>query len=128
MPAANTDCHALTLMTNLSASLCQQNPPVGSGITREQLIEDAGKWAEKVLELDANVKPPQRTPECDEACLVATHNLAEMAEMLGHNSEAERRYLEARSLAKGLGVAEGVDRAQRGLDRIAAKGTVSAKA
>lgn len=121
MPASNKDCHALTVMTNLSASLCQQNPPAGAGITREQMIQDAEKWAKKVLELDANMTPPERTSECDEACLVATHNLGEMAEMLGNTDEAMKRYVEARSLAKGLGMEEGVQRAQDGLDRLAAK-------
>lgn len=108
-------------MTNLSASLSQQNPPKGAGVTREQLIQDAEKWANKVIELDANVKPPERTDECDSACLVATHNLGELAEMLGKNTEAENRYTEALSLAKGLGSEEGVKRAEEGLARLAAK-------
>ena len=52
---------------------------------------------------------------------MATHNLAEFAEMDGDVVEAERRYKEARSLAKGIGFDEGVKNADKGLERLRAK-------
>ena len=121
MPAHS--CHAVTLMNNLGACLSRQKPlPASSAaaVTREQLLRNAQKWAEKALEVDATVTPPARTPECDEACLAATHNLAEIARMLGNKQLATEKFGEALSLAKGLGMAEGAGAAREGLRKAAA--------
>lgn len=108
-------------MGNLAASLSQQNPPPGSSITREKLIEDGQKWALKALEIDANIKPPNRTSECDEACIVATHNLGEMAEMMGDKKAALARYEEALSLAKGLNMEPAIKQAMEAIERVQGK-------
>ncbi|KAI5805811.1 hypothetical protein EDC01DRAFT_640291 [Geopyxis carbonaria] len=113
-----TSCHSITLMTNLAAALSQQNPPSDAKISRADLISDAQKWATKALEISGTIAPPERTQECDQACVVATHNLGEMAEMLGDKTTAKRRYEEALSLAKGLGMDEGVLQAQEALARL----------
>ncbi|KAI5853219.1 hypothetical protein DFP73DRAFT_628523 [Morchella snyderi] len=117
--APKGDCHAVVIMNNLSLSLAQQPLPPHSPITRHQLIADsATKWAEKALALAASIAPPARTPECDAACVAATYNLGEFAEMLGDRAGAARRYTEAASLARGLGVEEGVARAEEALARV----------
>lgn len=46
------------------------------------------------------------------------HNLGEFAEMLGDRELAKQRYLEARSLAKAIGIEEGVKKAEEGLKRV----------
>lgn len=108
-------------MNNLSTSLAQQHIPPGAPITREQLINDsATKWAQKALKVSGNISPPERTEECDIGCVVATYNLAEFAEILNNKQLARKRYEEARSLAKGLGLNEGVQKAEEGLRRLGA--------
>lgn len=109
-------------MNNLSVSLAQQQIPPGSPITREQLITDsATKWAQKALKVSENIKPPHRTDECDTGCAAAIYNLAEFAEMLNDKDLARKRYVEARSLAKGLRLEEGIQKAEEGLRRLDAK-------
>lgn len=108
-------------MNNLSTSLAQQHIPPGAPITREQLINDsATKWAQKALKVSGNISPPERTEECDIGCVVATYNLAEFAEILNNKQLARKRYEEAKSLAKGLGLNEGVQKAEEGLRRLGA--------
>jgi len=51
-------------------------------------------------------------------CAVATHNLAEFAEMDGELREARKRYQEAKSLARAVGFEEGVGRAEEGIRRV----------
>jgi tetratricopeptide (TPR) repeat protein len=138
-----TDCHSVTLMSNLATSLAQQSPraareaqafaqsrnvnnqsgsAVASGpmATRESLIEDAQQWAQKALSVARELRPPERTEECDMGCVVAMHNLGEFAEMLGDKNEARRRYEEAVSLAKGIGFVEGVENGTERLKELAA--------
>ncbi|KAL8720283.1 MAG: hypothetical protein Q9225_002821, partial [Loekoesia sp. 1 TL-2023] len=116
------NCHAVTLMTNLSASLAQQSTPSSPydpPVDRAALTSNARTWALKALETAADIKPPERTAECDEGCAVATHNLGEFAEMVGDLVEARRRYDEGRSLSKGIGFVEGIRKADerlRGLE------------
>ncbi|KAG0642320.1 hypothetical protein HOY80DRAFT_652128 [Tuber brumale] len=117
MPPNN--CHSVVLMNNLSATLSQQPITPTLPVSREQLVADsATPWAQKALKLANSIKPPDRTEECDLGCAVATHNLAEFAEMLGDRELARQRYLEARSLARAMGAEEGVRRAEEGLKRV----------
>lgn len=111
-------------MNNLSISLAQQSPPPTPGqapASRAQLVSNARLWAEKAIAVAAKIAPPQRTEECDVACAVATHNLAEFAEMDGDIREARKRYDEALSLAKAIGFQEGVKQSQKALKRIEGK-------
>lgn len=116
-------CHAITLMNNLAAVLSRQKIPGGdpkdTKITRLHLLRDAQKWAEKALEIDAKITPPIRTEECDRACVAATHNLGEIARMLGKKAIATQRFEEALSLAKGIDLEEGVKAAKEGLGKTA---------
>ncbi|KAM3075192.1 hypothetical protein ACMFMG_007357 [Clarireedia jacksonii] len=120
------NCHTAVLMNNLSISLAQQSPTAVHPSTplppRPQLISNARQWALKSLEITSKLAPPERTEECDIGCAVATHNLGEFAEMLGEKAEAKRRYEEARSLAMGMGFAEGVKRSEEGLRRLGEQG------
>ena len=130
-----TDCHTVILMSNLATSLAQQSPraaraaqayaesrniqspsaPSGPVATRESMIENARLWAEKALVLAQQIKPPQRTEECDVGCVVATHNMGELAEMAGDKDAAVRRYEEALSLSRGIGFQDGVEMASERL-------------
>ncbi|KAK8168038.1 hypothetical protein IWX90DRAFT_511436 [Phyllosticta citrichinensis] len=80
--------------------------------------EQGRLWAQKAIELTANIKPPVRDEECDLACAVATHNLGEFAEMEGRIKEARKWYNEAKSLAKAIGFEEGVQNADEGVKRL----------
>lgn len=108
-------------MNNLSICLAQQLPPPSPGDpppSRAQLVTSARQWAQKAIDTAAHISPPERTDECDIGCAVATHNLAEFAEMDGNISEARERYEEARSIAKGLGYMEGVINATERIRRL----------
>ena len=112
-------------MNNLAASLAQQLPPTTSPSpppSRAALVENARAWAHKSLQLAATLKPPERTEECDVGCAVATHNLAEFAEMDGNLIEARKRYEEAKALSRAIGFGDGLTRADKGLRRIGASG------
>jgi len=120
-------CHSVILMNNLASSLAQQSPraaraaqafaesrnisaqPAGPTVTRETMIENARTWAQKAIDVAANIKPPVRDEECDVGCAVAAHNLGEFAEMQKDVKEAERRYEEAVSLSRAIGFQEGVE-------------------
>ncbi len=82
------------------------------------MISNARAWAEKAIATAAKIAPPQRTEECDTGCAVATHNLGEFAEMDGNIREARKKYIEAYSLAKGIGFEEGIKQSEQALRRI----------
>lgn len=108
-------------MNNLAASLAQQVPPTEPGVpppSRAELRESGRTWARQALALSQHIKPPDRTPECDEGCVAATHNLGEFAEMDGNVAEARSRYEEAGSLAHAIGFEDGVKAADQGLRRV----------
>lgn len=108
-------------MNNLSISLAQQNPPPTPGqppASRSALVSNARSWAEKAVAVTNKIVPPNRTEECDHACVVATHNLGEFAEMDSNIAEARRFFMEAKSLAIGIGFQEGVSNAEQALKRI----------
>ncbi|KAI4160207.1 MAG: hypothetical protein LQ342_005919 [Letrouitia transgressa] len=122
-----TSCHSVVLMNNLSISLAQQSPhpslePHTPPASRTALISNARTWATKALDIAAKIVPPERSQECNEGCAVATHNLGEFAEMEGNLAEARRKYEEARSLSRGLGFKEGVERAEARLNILDGKG------
>jgi len=147
LPSTTRDCHAVVLMNNLASSVAQQSPRAARAAvesaaqsqhipsaasqtlrtaavpTRESLVENARQWAQKALELAANIKPPERNSECDVGCAVATHNLGEFAEMLGDLVEARRRYEEALSLARAIGFQEGVENTSARLRELKGKGS-----
>ena len=111
-------------MNNLASSLAQTLPANavgGAPTSRAALIENARSWAEKAIAVAGNIKPPERTEECDVGCAVATHNLGEFAEMDGLVNEARKRYEEAGSLAKAVGFEEGLRNAREGLKRLEGK-------
>ena len=112
-------------MNNLAASIAQQLPPASPSTpppSRATLVDNARAWAQKALEVAAALKPPERTEECDVGCAVATHNLAEFAEMDGDLAEARKRYEEAEALSRAIGFSEGLTRADEGLRRIEGAG------
>ena len=111
-------------VNNLSICLAQQNPtpePGQPAASREQLVEMAKTWANKAIEIGTSIAPPERNEECDVACAVATHNLAEFEEMDGNIRAARLKYTEAKSLAEVLGFKEGVENAEAGLKRLEGK-------
>lgn len=111
----------ILLVNNLSISLAQQLPPPVPGQpppSRPALISNARSWAEKAIAVAAKITPPDRNEECDVGCAVATHNLGEFAEMDGNIAEARKRFEEAKSLAKAISFSEGVENAEKSLQRI----------
>ncbi|KAK4541486.1 hypothetical protein LTR36_007932 [Oleoguttula mirabilis] len=130
------NCHTVVLMNNLASSLAQQSPraaraaqayavsrniderPSGPIVTRETMIQNAQTWAQKALDVAAELQPPERDEECDLGCAVATHNLGEFAEMMGNVGEAQKRYGEAISVARAIGFQEGVDNSSERLRKL----------
>lgn len=78
----------------------------------------AKQWAEKALAVSQAVPPPDRTEECDIACAVTTHNLAELADMSGDTVTAKRLFREAKSLSEAINFEEGVQEATQALKRL----------
>ena len=107
-------------MNNLSTSLAQAIPDSSEGpaASREALISNARSWADKALSLASQIKPPERTEECDESCAVAKYNLGQLAEMEGLVEQAKQNYTEAESLSKAIGFSEGVDNARNKLQQL----------
>ena len=117
-----TNCHAITLMNNLSISLALQNPPLTGGIpspSSASQIDAARTWANRALSIDrALQKSPDRTEECDHACAVTQLNLGEFAEMEGSLQEARRIYEEGLGFSKKVGFQEGVIKGREALRRL----------
>lgn len=108
-------------MNNLATSLALQNPPPTDSLPQTSpsaLLEDAKLWAQKAIDVAAKIKPPGRTPECDEACAVAMYNLGEFARWSGDKSVARKWLEEAHTLSKRVGFEEGIKSAEDGLKRI----------
>lgn len=85
-------------------------------------LDAANTWAKKALKLAQSIEPPQRTPECDEGCAVATINLGDFAMMDGRVEEARRWWEEGRGLCRAIGMGEGVVRAEEALQGLDEKG------
>jgi hypothetical protein len=90
-------------------------------ITRETMIANAQTWAQKAIDVAAQIKPPARDEECDVGCAVALHNLGEFAEMKGDLAEAGKKFREAVSLARAVGFLEGVENGEARLKEIESK-------
>jgi tetratricopeptide (TPR) repeat protein len=132
-------CHRVVLMNNLASSLAQQSPRAAAAaqkfaqsqtiseqkaqppITRETMIANAQTWAQKAIDVAAQIKPPARDEECDVGCAVALHNLGEFAEMKGDLAEAGKKFREAVSLARAVGFLEGVENGEARLKEIESK-------
>ncbi|EAW10742.1 TPR domain protein [Aspergillus clavatus NRRL 1] len=108
----NPTCKQVTLMadvaTAITGELHKNTPSPGSAAAPQQLIDSGKQWAQKALDVAARLQPPVRDEECDMSCVAAMHSLGEIAHLQGKRKEAEKYWLEARSLAKGLGFDEGV--------------------
>ncbi|KAJ9641053.1 hypothetical protein H2199_005721 [Coniosporium tulheliwenetii] len=116
-------CHSVVLMNNLATSLAQQRSPSPSlstpqPPTQQDLTHQARLWATKALSLAQTIPKEDKTEECDIGCAVATHNLAEFAEMDGEVEEARRLYGEAVKMARSVGFEEGVKTSQEALRRV----------
>ncbi|KAJ5086787.1 hypothetical protein NUU61_008094 [Penicillium alfredii] len=96
------------------ASRAQPQQPV----SREQTVDAARQWAQKAIDVAARIQPPVRDEECDLSCVAATYNLGELAELQDKPGVARQRYIEAKSLAKGMGFDEGVALADAALKRL----------
>ncbi|CAD0093135.1 unnamed protein product [Aureobasidium vineae] len=118
---SDKDCHCVILMNNLAISIAQQNPPRTDGTKsppQAVLVENAKQWAQKALDLAADIQPPARDEECDVGCAVALHNLGEFAEMNKDIIEAKKHYKEAISLARAIGFEDGLENSSAALRRL----------
>ena len=118
----HTNCHAITLMNNLSISLALQNPPPTGGVpspSSASQIDAARTWANRAISVDrALQKSPERTEECDQACAVTQLNLGEFAEMEGSLQEAKRIYEEGMEFSRKVGFQEGVNKGREALRQL----------
>lgn len=64
------------------------------------------------------IQPPERTEECDIACAVTTHNLAELASLAGDMVTAKRLFQEAKTISKAMNFEDGVKEATIALERL----------
>jgi tetratricopeptide (TPR) repeat protein len=87
----------------------------------DQTVEAARQWAQKAIDVAAYIQPPVRDEECDVTCVVATYNLGELAELQKKPQVAKQRYIEAKSLADGIGYEEGSLMANEALERLGKK-------
>lgn len=120
-------CKQVTLLNDVASAMAGQAQLPASpraekqAISREQTAEAARLWAQKSLDVAARIQPPVRDEECDITCVVATYNLGEIAELQNKPDVAKQRYIEARSLASGLGYEDGVAMADAALKRFSKK-------
>ncbi|KAF3090025.1 hypothetical protein TWF102_009495 [Orbilia oligospora] len=114
-------CHSVILLNNVGACNMQRRLPSGEPMDRETQLESAKKWMEKALDVASNIKPPARTEECDQGCVVALHNIGEVEEQLGKMDEAMLKFQEAQSLAFAIGFADAYQNAGVAQERIKAK-------
>lgn len=125
-------CAQVVLLNNISSQMAEQAQHPASAkmaaeqasgthlppVSRDQLLNAASEWAKKALDVASKIEPPVRNEDCDQACMTATYNLGEIAEMQGFFTEAKKYYTEAKEIAKKLQFLEGVERADEGLARV----------
>lgn len=120
-------CKQVTLLNDVASAMAGQVQLPASpraqqqAVPREQTIEAARQWAQKSLDVAARIKPPVRDEECDITCVAATYNLGELAELQKKPDVAKQCYIEAKSLAQGLGYEDGVAMADEALKRMGKK-------
>ncbi|EFX04566.1 tpr domain containing protein [Grosmannia clavigera kw1407] len=85
---------------------------------RKAYLETAQRWALNAQQHAADAAGEERTPECDEACVVSLCNLGDIAAMLGDAGEARRRFRQGRAMSEKLQFAAGVEQAEAGLRRL----------
>ncbi|KAL4896789.1 hypothetical protein BDV59DRAFT_171544 [Aspergillus ambiguus] len=85
---------------------------------RTQMLENAGQWAQKAIEVSAKIKPPVRDWDCDIASTVATYNLGTLAADKNKQEEAKRLFTKALSDAQALGYPEGIEAAEESLKKL----------
>ncbi|EPS39425.1 hypothetical protein H072_6809 [Dactylellina haptotyla CBS 200.50] len=112
------NCHSVILLNNVGACNMQRRIPSGEPMDRNTQLESAKRWMEKALDIAAYIKPPTRTEECDQGCVVALQNLGEIEEQLGKIDEAKAKYTEAESLAHAIQYLDGYRNAGFALERI----------
>ncbi|KAF2403750.1 hypothetical protein EJ06DRAFT_536124 [Trichodelitschia bisporula] len=126
-------CHAAILMNNLAAALSglpqpSQTQALTPGSPKEpqniDFTSQATLWARKAITLASSIAPPERTEECDMACVAATCNLAEFAELQGRPDEALKLWREAESLAKAIGYEQGLNMCNEALTRLAGNANI----
>ncbi|KAI5803428.1 hypothetical protein DFH27DRAFT_49022 [Peziza echinospora] len=100
-------CHAATLMATISTSLASTHPA------------SAQAWAEKAIDM-ATVGTPasERTDDCDEACVVAMCNLAELRWRDGDLEAAGRWFRDAGVAARKMQWDEGMKKVAEGLEML----------
>lgn len=82
------------------------------------LLEQSQTWAQKALDAAAVIAPPDRTEECDTACVVALCNMGDVYRLLGDYKKSRLKYTEAQSLAKAEGFDEGLMQVQKGFEML----------
>ncbi|KUI61046.1 hypothetical protein VP1G_08218 [Cytospora mali] len=132
-------CHMAVIMNNLAVTFAQHPPRApystlagivpGEGDaappssaekwTRKDLLESAERWAKNAYQHAKEPTGEQRTPECDEACVVALINLGDMAAMAGNTKGARRKYEQSIKVSEKNGLTDGIAQAQAGLKRLA---------
>ncbi|ERS99364.1 hypothetical protein HMPREF1624_04564 [Sporothrix schenckii ATCC 58251] len=130
-------CHSAVIMNNLAVSFAQhpvqppyetlvgsvvETPAVGKEITQQEAqrayYETAQRWATNAHQHATDTSGDARTPECDEACVVALCNLGDIAALLGDAREATKRFSEAKAMSEAVAFAPGVQQAAAGLARL----------
>lgn len=131
-------CHMAVIMNNLAVTFAQHPPRApyetlagivpGEGEkapgtteqwTRKDMLASAQRWAKNALQHAKEPKGEDRTPECEEACVVALVNLGDMAAMAGDTKEARRRYEQSIKVSEKSGFQDAIPQAQAGLRRLA---------
>ncbi|RHZ68463.1 TPR domain protein [Aspergillus thermomutatus] len=115
-------CKQVTLLADVSTAITgelhKKTPSRGSPAAPQQLIDSGKQWAQKALDVAAKLQPPIRDEECDVSCLAAMYNLGEIAHLQGKRKEAEKYWMEAKSLARGLGLDENVAHVEEALAQL----------
>ncbi|ROW03158.1 hypothetical protein VPNG_08125 [Cytospora leucostoma] len=131
-------CHMAVIMNNLAVSFAQHPPrapyetlagivpgegdaapPSAEKWTRKDHLESAQRWAKNAYRHAKEPTGEERTPECDEACVVALINLGDIASLAGDAKEARRKYEQSIKISEKYGLTDGIAQAQAGLKRLA---------
>lgn len=124
----STSCKQVVLLNNVAHAMVEQanrpvrpskgNPSTQLSLSKDQIIDDAKQWAQKALDIAADIHPPVRDESCDVGCIVATVNLGYLYEMQNRLKEADELFLKARRLAQEVGYQEGIAQAEKAQRRL----------